>query len=83
MRNLGSSSLVSTSYYSGVFSTKSNDSNAKTTYMAVLNSTSISSSVTGDTVSFDYTPEATISETGSGEEYMPLYMTVYCWQRTA
>ena len=37
----------------------------------------------GDTVFFDYIPAGTISETGSGQDYMPPYMTLYCWQRTA
>ena len=37
----------------------------------------------GDTVFFEYTPEGTISETGGDEAYIPPYITVYCWQRTA
>ena len=32
---------------------------------------------------FSITPEGTISETGSGTEYMPPYITVYAWYRTA
>ena len=37
----------------------------------------------GDRITFSAAPSGTISSTGSGEEYMPPYMTVYCWQRTA
>ena len=58
-----------------------NDQNANTTYSMSVDVSS--GSCKGDTVSFDYTTAGTISETGSSEDYMPPYMTVYCWQRTA
>ena len=39
----------------------------------------------GDKVSvkFDATPSGTVKNTGSGTDYMPPYMTVYAWYRTA
>ena len=36
-----------------------------------------------DVINFNYTPEGTLSSTGDGQEFMPPYMTMYCWQRTA
>ena len=36
-----------------------------------------------DRLIFNYTPTGTLSSTGSGEEYLPPYMTVYAWYRTA
>ena len=36
-----------------------------------------------DLLTFDYTPTGSLSSTGSGQEFLPPYMTVYCWQRTA
>ena len=36
-----------------------------------------------DIVTWTYTPEGTLSETGSGEEFLPPYITVYAWYRTA
>ena len=41
------------------------------------------SSVKSDLLTWTYTPEGTISRTGSGEEFMPPYMTVYAWYCTA
>ena len=58
-----------------------NDSNNTNSYGATLNHST--NSAYGDTVFFDYTPEGTISSTGDGEEFMPPYITVYCWKRTA
>ena len=64
-----------------VFSVTNNDSNnVKWNYSLSVNT---SSSTQGDRVQFDYTPEGTISSTGDGEEFMPPYITVYCWRRTA
>ena len=42
-----------------------------------------SSSDTCDTLTFSYTPSGTLSSTGSGEEFLPPYITVYAWYRTA
>ena len=65
-----------------MFSTVSNDSNNPSGWSWTFNKDSKDSAY-GDTGYFDYTPAGTISSTGSGEDYMPPYMTVYCWQRTA
>ena len=45
--------------------------------------TTESTSATGDTLTWNYTPTGTLSSTGSGEEFLPPYMTVYAWYRTA
>ena len=42
-----------------------------------------SDSEKNDTLTFNYTPSGTISSTGSGEEFLPPYITVYAWYRTA
>ena len=34
-------------------------------------------------VKYNHTPTGTISNTGSGTDYMPPYITVYAWYRTA
>ena len=34
-------------------------------------------------INFSATPSGTISSTGSGTDYLPPYITVYCWYRTA
>ena len=36
----------------------------------------------GYSFQFNATPSGTISKTGSGEDYMPPYLTVYAWKRT-
>ena len=36
-----------------------------------------------DILTWTYTPSGTLSSTGSGEEFMPSYITVYAWYRTA
>ena len=38
---------------------------------------------TWDVLTFNYTPSGTLSNTGSGEEFLPPYITVYAWYRTA
>ena len=49
-----------------------------------LNSgTALLTSTAADLLNFNYNPADTLSSTGSGEEFMPQYLTVYCWQRTA
>ena len=40
-------------------------------------------SIITDVVKWTYTPSGTLSETGAGEEFLPPYMTVYAWYRTA
>jgi hypothetical protein len=35
------------------------------------------------TVTFKHTPAGTISNTGSGTDYMPPYINVYAWERVA
>ena len=42
-----------------------------------------STSETCDKLTFNYTPVGTLSSTGSGEEFLPPYITVYAWYRTA
>ena len=34
-------------------------------------------------ITWTYIPTGTLSSTGSGEEFLPPYMTVYAWSRTA
>ena len=36
-----------------------------------------------DVLTWTYTPTGTLSNTGSGQEFLPPYMTVYAWYRTA
>ena len=36
-----------------------------------------------DVITWTYTPEGTLSVTGEGSEYLPPYITVYAWYRTA
>ena len=36
-----------------------------------------------DLLTWTYTPTGKLSSTGSGEEFLPPYMTVYAWYRTA
>ena len=36
-----------------------------------------------DQLTWTYTPTGTLSNTGSGEEFLPPYITVYAWYRTA
>ena len=38
---------------------------------------------TWDVITFNYTPEGTLSNIGSGEEFFPPYITVYAWYRSA
>ena len=42
-----------------------------------------SGSANGDQLILNYTPTGTLSSTGSGEEFLPPYITVYAWYRTA
>ena len=42
-----------------------------------------SSSENYDTLTFSYQPSGTLSSTGSGEEFLPPYITVYAWYRSA
>ena len=37
---------------------------------------------TWDVVTWTYTPSGSLSSTGSGEEFLPPYITVYAWYRT-
>ena len=41
-----------------------------------------SSSEACDLLTFNYTHAGTLSSTGSGEEFLPPYLTVYAWYRT-
>ena len=41
------------------------------------------SKTTWDVLTFSYTPSGTLSNTGSGEEFLPPYITVYAWYRSA
>ena len=34
-------------------------------------------------ITWNYTPAGTVNNTGSGSDYMPPYITVYAWRRTA
>ena len=54
-------------------------SGSSSTYGVTFGSTSD----TCDTLTFNYTPAGTLSSTGSGEEFLPPYITVYAWYRTA
>ena len=65
--------IVGESWYSGPFS-RSNSSNA-----------GYDSGSDNDhyKITWTYTPTGSISSTGSGSDYMPPYITVYAWRRTA
>ena len=76
----GTDQIVSSNNCEGVFHLVKNDSSSGTWTNTL---TATSDSGYGDTIQFEYTPSGLISETGNGSEYMPPYMTVYCWQRTA
>ena len=45
--------------------------------------TTESSSNDFEVLTFNYTPSGTLSSTGSGAEFLPPYITVYAWYRSA
>jgi hypothetical protein len=61
------------SWYSGAFSKTSEQSGGYST--------------SGDAdhykITWNYTPAGTVGNTGSGSDYMPPYITVFAWRRTA
>ena len=77
-RNTSNGNVVELYGKKGIYSL-SGDSGQTSTYGI----TGEASSNTWDVVSWTYTPEGTLSETGLGEEFLPPYITVYAWYRTA
>ena len=62
----------------GILSVES-ESGKTTTY----NVTTEESSNEWEVLTFSYTPSGTLSNTGSGAEFLPPYITVYAWYRSA
>ena len=76
--------LLNTSGSSNPVFTVSSSSSSSTSWANFVTSGAVaSSSIPTDQFKFNYTPAGTLSSSGSGEEFMPPYLTVYCWRRTS